>query len=204
MLLLSTDTQKKISRIIGNKPAYIVGGYPGFKDVLLGVEMKLPYLTGDPALNLKFCSSYHVKKFLHQQGFPFMVFSPKITKEKDLEPTFAKILVSNPHYSNWKFEIDGEHGGKGSATICVDSVSIMQTLREIDEEEERARYLPELTDYLLKFVSGYASTSCQRLYYSFPDYREVLAARHGFIEAIPKGKVFTIGLCCFISPSGTQ
>lgn len=202
MLLFSTDTQLKIKKIIGDRLTYFVGGYPGFQDVQLGVAMNVPFLTGDPALNLKFCSSFHVKKFLHLQGFPYMVFSQKIAKDKDLEISFAKILAANPQYSNWKFEIDGEYGGKGTATICVDTVSIMQTLRDIDEEQERLKLVPELTDYLTKFVSGYASTSCHKLFYSFHDFREVLVARNGYIEAIPKGKVFTIGICCFVSPSG--
>lgn len=112
MLILSRDTQEKIKRIVAGRPAYFVGGYPGFQDVLLGVAMNLPFLTGDPALNLKFCSSFHTKKFLHLQGLPYMVFSQKIAKDKDLEVVFAKILASNPQYSNWRFEIDGEHGGE--------------------------------------------------------------------------------------------
>lgn len=202
-MLLSSDTQAKLKKIVDNRPSYFVGGYPGFQDVLLGVAMDTPFLTGDPALNLKFCSSFHTKKFLHVQGFPYMVFSQKISKDKDLEQAFAKILAANPQYSNWRFEIDGEQGGKGTATICVDTVSIMQTLKQIDDEQERLKQVPELTDYLKKFVSGYASTACYKLFYSFHDFREVMIARNGYVEAIPKGKVMTIGLCCFVSPSGS-
>lgn len=202
LMLLSEDSQKKISKIVGDKPAYFVGGHPGFQDVLLGVKMNLPFLTGDPALNLKFCSAFRVKKFLHEQGLPYMAFSQKIAKEKDFEQVFAKALIANPQYSNWKFEIDGEQGGKGSATICVDSISIVQAMRDNPNEEDRKRWLPELTDYLTKFVSGYAVTSCPKLFYRFHDYKEVLIARNGFVEAIPKGKTFTIGVCLFLSPSG--
>lgn len=201
-MLLSLDSQKRITKIIGDKPAYFIGGYPGFQDVLLGVKMNLPFLTGDPALNLKYCSSFHAKKFFHQHGLPYIAFSQKITKEKDFESVFAKALISNPLYSYWKFEIDGEQGGKGTATICVDSIGIVQVLREIADEEDRKRWLPELTEYLTTFISGYAVTSCYKLFYRFHEYKEVLIARNGYVEAIPKGKTFTIGVCLFLSPSG--
>jgi hypothetical protein len=202
MLQLSSSTLQKIKKIIGGRPAYIIGGYPGFQDITLSVSMGLAYLSGNPVVNLKFCSSFFVKRFLHMNNFPYMVFSQKIKKEKELELNFSKILAAHPQYSNWKFEIDTEQGGKGTAVINVDSISILQDLRNMENEDERLTYVPQLTSYLLKYVSGYATSACQKLYYSFSTFREVLLARGGYIEAIPKGKLTTIGIACFISPSG--
>lgn len=204
LLLFSRDSIEKIKRIIGEKPAYIVGGYPGFQDISLAVELKLPFLSGNPAENLKYSRSCFVKKFLHLNNFPYMVFSKKIKRDKDIEANFAKVIAAHPHYSNWKLEIDGEEGGRGSSIISVDNVQMIQTLRSTENEVDRLAMVPELTTYLRSYVDGYAVPSCPKIYYNCNFFRDVLVSRGGYAEAIPKGKVITIGLVCFISPSGSN
>lgn len=202
MLLLSKDSLAKISRIIGDTPAYIVGGYPGFQDITLAVKLNLAFLSGNPVANHKFASSYFMKRFLHLNNFPYMVFSQKMKKDKDIELNLAKMVAAHPLYSYWKFEIDGEDGGRGSAILCVDNVALIQNLKKAESEEERMKLVPDLKDYFKDYVDGYITPSCPRLYYDIMFYRDVLASKGGYVEAMPKGNISTIGVVCFVSPSG--
>ena len=202
LLLYSLDSIEKIKRIVGDKPAYIVGGYPGFQDISMAVELKLAFLSGNPVENLKYSKSNTFKKFLHVNSFPYMVFSQKMKKDKDIEANLAKILAAHPHYSKWRVEIDGEEGGRGTAVIAVDNVNMIQTLRNTESEDERLKMVPDLTTYLRSYFDGYVTPSCQKIYYDTNFLRDVITSRGGYAEAIPKGNISTIGLVCFISPSG--
>ena len=62
--------------------------------------------------------------------------------------------------------------------------------------------MDDLAAYLKNYVSGYSVMSCNQIYSQFSQFKEVLVARSGFIEAVPKGKTKLIGVVTFISPTG--
>lgn len=53
LLYYSPKAVNRIISIVGEKPSYIVGGYPSFDDVKLALKLGCPYLTGNPFINKK-------------------------------------------------------------------------------------------------------------------------------------------------------
>lgn len=201
---MSTETIEYLKKIVNNRTAYFVAGTPSFQDVHLSCATGYPFLTGNPVVNLKFCSAFYTKRFLHVNSFPYIIFSQKIKKEADLEVAFTRILVDNPFYSNWRIEIDGEFGGRGTAMMNVDAINQVQTLKNIEDAHEREAMIPELTQLFKKVIPGYSLMACNKLFFSFQDFKKILLSRGGFIEAVPKGKIKTIGVLLFISPTGKR
>jgi hypothetical protein len=54
LLYYSPNALKKVISLIGELPAYIVGGYPNFDDMKLALKLGAPFLTGNPFVNKKY------------------------------------------------------------------------------------------------------------------------------------------------------
>lgn len=202
LLRLSSDTLNYIKKLVGDKPAYFIGGYPSLQDINLSVLTGIPFLSGDPVENNKFLSGHCVRRLSHDYNIPYLEFSRKITRDTEFEPFFAQLIASKPQYSSWKMEIEGEFGGRGSALITVDVITAVQTLRNIPEEKDRLAKQADLVPLLKKFLPGYSIISCPRVFSTFQQFKSLLVAKGGYITAVPKAKIKTIGVVCWISPQG--
>lgn len=203
MLTLCTDTMNRIAAIVADRKAYFVTGTPSFHDVSLSTLTGIPILTGNPVVNLKFMSGFYTKRFLHINSFPSMVFSQKIKAEDDIRLQFAKLAADNPSNSLWRLEIDGEINGRGFGLVDTNQMSLWQSVKSSGEEQEQASKVPELSSHLKRHLAGYLYMSNSNLFTSYEKFKAALVARGGFVEAVPKGRVKTIGVLCFISPTGS-
>ena len=48
MILYSPDVIKRVKRLIGGRPAYIVPGFPSNDDIKISSMLRLPIMSGDP------------------------------------------------------------------------------------------------------------------------------------------------------------
>lgn len=203
LLSLCTDTVARIAEIVAGRKAYFVTGTPSFHDVTLATQTGIPILTGNPVVSLKFMSGFYTKRFLHVNSFPSMVFSQKIKTEDDIRLQFAKLAADNPGNSLWRLEIDGEVHGRGFGLVDTNQMSLWQSVKSAAEPAEPAVRVAELASHLKRHLAGYLYMSNGNLYTSFDKFKAALLARGGFVEAVPRGKLKTIGVLCFISPAGS-
>lgn len=191
-----------IKKIVGEKPAYFVGGVPHLQDIQLSCLTGFAFLSGNPVINAKFTQSFFTKRFLEINDFPYMVFSQKIKKEKDIETNLAKMIIENPGYSDWRIEIDGENFGRGTCLLSAETFGPIQSIRDTKNYTQRVEKLDEVAYSLKKYLPSYCNFSCNQLFFSFQNFKDVLLAKGGFVEAVPKGRTKTIGMVGFIDPNG--
>ena len=203
MLTLCCDTVQKIKNIVNDRPAYLMVGTPSFNDVTLSNMTGYPVLTGNPIVNVKYMSGIFVKRFLHVNSFPYMVFSQKMKSEEDMNKGLAKLIAGNTKFNNWRFEIDGEINGRGFGVVDCSQMNLWQVVKRSEDEKENLARVPEITAHLKRYLNGYMYFSCPNIYSSFDRFKEMISAKGGFVEAVPKGQVKSIGVLTFISPTGT-
>ena len=81
MLYYSNKALKKVINLIGDKPAYIVGGYPAFDDIKLSLKLGAPYLTGNPFVNKKYLDIHECKSMLARKNINVGEYSPVINNQ---------------------------------------------------------------------------------------------------------------------------
>lgn len=202
LLRFSQSSLERIQNIIEGSPAYIVGGYPSFNDIILANLLNVPFLSGNPSNNMKFCSNFYTRRFLHVNNFPYMVFSYKFKREADIEKNFARLVIDSPYYSSWKFEIDREVMGRGHALFNLDFLSIATEIRAVEDPVKREEYLKPLISMLKKTIENTTVMSCPKVYSNYGQFKDVMLAKGGFVTAVAKGSGKSIAVTVFISPSG--
>ena len=70
MILYSPDIIKRVKRLIGTKPAYLVPGFPSNDDIKISQLLKLPIMSGDPQKNFFHSTKSGAKKIFTECDIP--------------------------------------------------------------------------------------------------------------------------------------
>lgn len=81
LLYYSPKTIRRLISFIGETPAYIVGGFPSFDEVKLGMRLGLPSLTGNAFVNKKYIDLVECKSMLKKHKIDVGEYSPTITSQ---------------------------------------------------------------------------------------------------------------------------
>lgn len=141
LLYYSPKTINRLIGFIGETPAYIVGGYPSFDEVKLGMRLGLPSLTGNPFINKKYLDIVECKNMLKKHRIDVGEYSPTITTQNQMVEVFSSMVINYPHFDQWEFNIVDEIDGRGKALFKTDSINLMAEIRKCDKIDDRYRYL---------------------------------------------------------------
>ena len=141
LLYYSPKTIHRLISFIGETPAYIVGGFPSFDDVKLGMRLGIPSLTGNAFINKKFLDLVECKTMLKKHKIDVGEYSPTITNQNQLVDVFSSLVINYPNFDQWEFSIVDEIDGRGRALFKTDSINLMTEIRKCDTVDERYNYL---------------------------------------------------------------
>ena len=111
------------------------------------------------------------------------------------------LVIKNPFYDKWEFNINEEIRGRGSAVLNVESLSILRDIRDC-LPEFREKYKQNLTDLMRRFLAANLIPAVSKVYRNYHEYREYFVSGGGIIEALGNGESILVGVLCEIKPDG--
>lgn len=201
ILYYSPRAIEKVTRMIGKKNAFIVGGFPGIDDIRLSLKLGIPFMTGNPIINKRFSEKYRFKTLLVANDVPCLEFSPMISSKEQFCEYLVSLIISNPQYEKWEYNVNEEVKGRGAAELKIESVSLINEIR-LALPEGKKNFVHPLTDIMKRFLPTNLNTAVSKVYRNYSEYRECIYTLGGIIEAIPIGEHYTVGILSQLDPSG--
>lgn len=202
LLYYSPKTINRLISFIGETPAYIVGGYPSFDEVKLGMRLGLPSLSGNPFINKKYLDLVECKTMLKRKKIDVGEYSPTISDQTQMVDIFSSMVINYPHFDQWEFNIVDEIDGRGKAQFKIDSINLMAEIRKCEKVDDRYRYLDQLKDQIKRFISSNINIAAPKLFRNYAEYKKSFMECGGVIESLGLGDNYVIGAQYLIHPDG--
>jgi hypothetical protein len=137
LLKVKQAIKDKQQSLHGNTCSYIVPGYPSTEYTSLSAELRIPLLSGPPALCKYYSSKSGHYQFLRPlvaelgAECPFLLpeSAVDIYTEEDLISTLAILIFQNQSSRKWLLKIDDEINGRGIAVLNLDAPALLKGLR---------------------------------------------------------------------------
>lgn len=150
----------------------------------------------------RYINKFEAKKLFEKKGIPVSIHSNFISDSNELVNNFTEILLRNPEFNKWEFNIVDEFHGRGKAVFRTELISIMNEVRICESYEDRIQYQDILRDLLRRFLPSNLNISCPRLFRNFSEYKSSFLTCGGVIEVLGQGENYLIGAQYHIEPDG--
>lgn len=128
-LLFSPQALKKIKKIIGLRPAYIITGYPGENDLNIARYLKIPCFCGNPIKAAEFSRKTGSRELFLKSQLPIPPSSSCFKNEEEFLNELVILLYENQNITTWLFKINHEFGGRGVASFTIDTLRLINGLK---------------------------------------------------------------------------
>ena len=179
-------------------------GIPSTDDIKLSIQLQIPILAGEPAKQNLYSTKSGAKKIFHLADVPTPICAVDIYEEQEFLMQLGKLVANNLYVTTWVFKIDDEFGGRGHASVNVDTIKPLQELRR-RQVEINAELEERIVAILQKHLHKRVKISLPRLFPSWEEYLAQFCKVGGVIEAAPTCMSNQIGSPCIsflIEPNG--
>lgn len=184
VLLYSPKTLQKIKSLIQGKQAYIVPGITSSSDIKLSIRLAIPILSGEPSKQHLYSTKSGAKKIFQLADVPTPICQVDIYDEQEFIHSLAQLISKNLYVSVWIFKIDDEFNGRGHASLNVDSIKAIQSLKR-KQLDPSIDLVEQLKQILAKCIAKKATIAMPSLFRSWGEYMAAFCRVGGIIEASP-------------------
>jgi IQ domain-containing protein H len=110
-ILYSPKLIRRVKKIIRNKEAYIVPGFPSNDDIKVAALFEVPILAAEPQRAKVFTSKSGGLQFLEGLNIPIPLGVMEIYDLDELYNSFTLLISSNLNTETWLLKIDNEING---------------------------------------------------------------------------------------------
>ena len=129
VLMYSPYAMHRIRQICKTKAGYIVGGFQGWQERRLCLELNLPIMQAE----LQICSLFNTrsgaKRVFMAADVSVAVGAHDIYDEEDFVIALTKLIASNLDVARWCFKIDTDYNNVGTAYFDVKGLKCAKELR---------------------------------------------------------------------------
>jgi IQ domain-containing protein H len=107
-----------------------VNGYPCVEDIDLAIRLEIPLFNGNPEKSKIVSSKSGSVSLLKSVDIPTAPSRGSFKNEKEILRGLAELTYDYKAIMTWVFKIDEEFNGRGIATLNLETVKIINQLRE--------------------------------------------------------------------------
>ena len=104
-------------------------GQPSTDDIKLSIRLAIPIMCGEPSKQHLYSTKSGAKKIFQLADVPTPICQVDIYDEQEFLHSLSQLIAKNLYVTTWIFKIDDEFGGRGHASLNVDSVKPLQGLK---------------------------------------------------------------------------
>ncbi|XP_062403211.1 IQ motif-containing protein H isoform X1 [Sardina pilchardus] len=208
----SPRTLRRIRHLIQGREAYIVGGVPHADDLLVAQELGVPVLGPEPPVARLYGTKSGGRRVFASAGVPVPPGQRDIYTLQQLHETLAHLITDHLDVQRWLFKMDGELGGRGTASceVChLGSLEWAQQQRarhqpqhwntEWAKEEVLNRFLEEVPQLLAR----HAQPTNTGVFPTWAQFLEQFLRHGGVVEAYPPSESVTcLTVDLLVEPAG--
>lgn len=205
LIYYSPNSMRTIKNLVNGKNAYIINGQPCNDDIRQAVALKVPILSGSPAINSLYTKASYCYKLFEECELPLAPSSVFLYKKEEIIPNITKLIFNNFHIERWVLKIDNEVNGRGIAFFDLSSVKEINMQKKNAHGSNDDDLFLDLQDLLLKNFFKKLKFSYQNLYKDYNEYLYEFCRHGGVIQASPSQVTKTVGssgISFFLEPNG--
>ncbi|XP_041965488.1 IQ motif-containing protein H [Alosa sapidissima] len=208
----SPRTLRRIRNLVQGRQAYIVGWVPHPDDLLVAEELDLPILGSEPAVAQLYGTKSGGRRVFTSAGVPVPPGQRDIYTLQQLHETLAHLITDHLEVQRWLFKMDGELGGRGTASCDVCHLGSLEWA-----QQQRARHKPQHWDtewakeeVLNKFLeevpqllARHARPTNTRVFPTWAQFLDHFLRYGGVVEAYPPSESVTcLTVDLLVQPAG--
>ncbi|CAD8110896.1 unnamed protein product [Paramecium sonneborni] len=184
-LIYSPKCLKQIKKIIENKLAIIIPGYPSNEFIQLSHILNIPLYSGLPQNHLLYSSQSGAQVLFNKCKIPTSPGASEIYDEIELLNTLTVLIVKNRNIRIWILKIDHSFGGRGIATINISTISGLNQLLNCNEQELDENTISAIKQIIKTQLPIKLKIAVKSLYQSYQEYITAFLISGGIVEAFP-------------------
>ncbi|CAK90310.1 unnamed protein product (macronuclear) [Paramecium tetraurelia] len=184
-LIYSPKCLKQIRKIIENKLAMVIPGYPSNEFIQLCHMLNVPLYSGLPQHHLLYSSQSGAQVLFSKCKIPTSPGASEIYDEIELYNTLTVLIVKNRNTRIWIFKIDCSFGGRGIATINISTIPGLNQLLNCNEQELDENTISAIKQIIKTQLPLKLKIAVKSLYQSYKEYITAFLTSGGIVEAFP-------------------
>ena len=169
------------------------------------MDLRVPLLCGEPGKTNVFSTKSGAKRIFQIADVPVPLGAYDIYSFNEFCEVLTKLIAHHLYINTWIFKIDNEFGGRGHASINVESIKTVMELRK-KKVEMTESIIRKLEEVIRKVLPKKAKIAQPTLYRTWDSYMAQFSKVGGVIEAAPlcpAAQVASPSISFLIEPDGT-